>query len=527
MTTSSGHAWLRRLSDYHSGGVSDAERLAVEAHLATCEQCQEALAMYRSLYMLLRSPLRLGAPGARFDFDEPTTIIVGGTADSQPEWRLGGPAPRDPRRRVIAGVAAALAAAVVIAGFVAVFASRQHSPTASGTPPVQASVTPQPSTTAQPTITPQPTGTTSPQPSAFVCANPAGSSMTYAYMRGDGNIYVVTGCSAPRQIASTGPATTVFPVAWSPSNRYLAVSLQNYPDPSKIGIIDMQTGAVSSTRYTADFGRMPSAGTTERIFFGWLDDNTFLGAIAPLVNGSNGLEEPGTSTLVRVDLRSGTETTVGTIPGWVVFGPALNTGVRITANGRYLFYAAYTGSTANLHRFDLSTGTDATLVSLGLYGNGGCQGTTVCGWTAPWDVSSDGSHILYHNPGAASTPSDINNPKDTLVLYANPDGSGASTPFGAQLAASVVTPVFSPSGNLAVTADSTYNGTNPFAGNPQMKLVTFGNPATLVAGSFGAWRGDSQALVVFGSQATPVLYDLVTGTIMPLEANSNFFLWGN
>src|SRR5258708_2839445 len=30
------HAWLRRVSDYHSGGVWEAERAAVEAHLATC-----------------------------------------------------------------------------------------------------------------------------------------------------------------------------------------------------------------------------------------------------------------------------------------------------------------------------------------------------------------------------------------------------------------------------------------------------------------------------------------------------------
>jgi hypothetical protein len=204
-----------------------------------------------------------------------------------------------------------------------------------------------------------------------------------------------------------------------------------------------------------------------------------------------------------------------------------NIGVKITANGRYLFYAAYTGSTAYLHRFDLTTGTDATLVSLGLYGYGGCQGTNVCGWTAPWDVSSDGSHILYHNPGAASTPSDINTPKDTPVLYANPDGSGASTPFGTQLAAGLVTPVFSPNGGLAITTGPTYTGTDPLSGNPQMKLVAFGNPSTLVAGSFGAWRGDNQALVVFGSQGNSELYDIATGTIMPLEANSNYYLWGN
>ncbi|PWT77760.1 MAG: hypothetical protein C5B60_02180 [Chloroflexi bacterium] len=422
------------------------------------------------------------------------------------------------------GVAAALAAAVVIAGFVAVFASRLHSPTAAGTPTVQASVTPQPTTTAQTTITPQPTGTTSPQPSAFVCANPAGSSMTYVYTRGDNDLYLVTGCSAPRRLTSTQAS----PVAWSPSNRYLAVILQGYPGPSKIGVIDTQTGVMISTRYAADFGRTPNVGTIGRIFFGWLDDNTFLGAIAPLVNdATTSTGEPGTSTLVRVDLRTGRETNIGTIPGWVMYGSGLGLVMRVAANGRYLFYAAYTGSTAYLHRFDLTTGTDTNLVSLGLYGNGPCQGSTVCGWTAPWDVSSDGSHILYHNPGAASTPSDINTPKDTPVYYANPDGSNASTPFGSQLAAGLVAPVFSPSGSLAVTIGSTYTGTDPHSGNPQMKLVGFGNPATIVAGNFVAWRGDNQALVVFGNQGGPSLYDLATGATTSLEANSNYYLWGN
>jgi hypothetical protein len=524
MTISSGHDWLRRLSDYHSGGGSDAERLAVEAHLATCAECQEAFAMYSRFYSLLRSPLRLGISDLHLDFDEPTSILSGGTARSHPEWRLGEPGPREPRRRVSAGVAAALAAAVVIAGFVAIFASRQHSPTSSGTPTVQASVTPKATITGQPTVTAQPTGTTSPQPSAFVCANPAGSSMTYTYMRGDGNLYVVTGCSAPRRIGTN----STWAVAWSPSNRYLAVSLQGYPGPSKIGVIDMQTGAMISTRYTVDFGSTPNVGSTGRIFFGWLDDHTFLGAIAPLVNdGAIYTGEPAASTLVRVDLLTGTETTVGTIPGWVMFGPGLEPGVRITANGRYLFYAAYTGSSASLHRFDLTTGTDTTLVPLGLYGNGGCQGTTVCGWTSPWDVSSDGTHILYHNPGASSTPSDINTPKDTPVLYANPDGSGANMPFGTQPAAGLVTPVFSPSGGLAVTTGSTYTGTDPIGNDPQMKLVAFGNPATIVAGSFVAWRGDNQALIIFSSQGGPLLYDLASGSTTPLEANSNYYVWAN
>ena len=221
-------------------------------------------------------------------------------------------------------------------------------------------------------MTPQPTMT--PQPSAFVCANPqgsSGSSMTYAYTRGDGNVYTVTGCASPRQLTTTGAT----PIAWSPSNRYLAVSLQTFPGPSQLEVIDTQSGAAISTHYATDFGSRPAVGSTARTFFGWLNDSTFLGAISKLVSGPQGLEAPGTSTLVRVDLTTGNETVIGTIPGWVVFGLGTGPAVRVVANGRYLFYAAYAGSTAYLHRFDLTTGTDSTLVSLGLYTYGGCQGT--------------------------------------------------------------------------------------------------------------------------------------------------------
>jgi hypothetical protein len=57
------HAWLRRVSDYHSGGVSATERAAVEAHLAVCAECRQALATYRRFYTLARSPLQLADSG--------------------------------------------------------------------------------------------------------------------------------------------------------------------------------------------------------------------------------------------------------------------------------------------------------------------------------------------------------------------------------------------------------------------------------------------------------------------------------
>lgn len=513
MTTRT-HAWLRRLSDYHSGGVTDAERLAVEAHLATCAECRETLAMYRRFYTLLRSPLRLDGLSARFD----ETTLPNVTA-----LELESPARRPdmtPRRsrRALAGLAAGLAAALIIAGFVAIVAPRLRAPVASGTP------TPQPSVTAQSTATAQ-----TPAPNGFICANPQGSSMTYVYMRSDRYLYTVTGCNTPRQLTHTH----IYPLAWSPSNRYLAVWTSDYPAPDKVEIIDTQSGAVIPTSATVDFGSDPHVGSKYTIFFGWLDDNTFLGGVTTVTSNAQGFEQPGETALERINISSGAKAPLGSIAGWANIRFSAGASARIVASGRYLFYAGYdkAGTTAYLHSFDLTSGTDTQLVSLGLYADGGCQGSSMCGWTAPWDVSPDGAHILYHNPGASSPPTDINIPKDTPVLYANPDGSNATTPFGSQLAAGLVTPVFSPSGGIAVIT-GVYSGSDPLSGMSQMKIVTFGSPATVVTGSFASWRGDSAALVFSNVSFGPggdstSLYDISSGKTTTLEAGSIYYLWGN
>jgi anti-sigma factor RsiW len=519
MTTPT-HAWTRRISDYHSGGVRDAERLAVEAHLATCAECRETLAMYRRFYSLLRSPLQLD--GQSFHFGE-TTLPRMPTSRPEPSTQPPQMPPRG-SRRMLAGLAAGLAAAVIIAGFATLVAPRLRAPAASGTPSPLVSVSPQSSATMIPTATGR-----EPAPSAFICANPPGSSMTYVYMRSDRYLYTVTGCNAPRLLTHTH----VYPIAWSPSNRYLAVWTSDSSAPGKVEIIDTQTGAIIPTSVTVDFGAEPKVGAKYPIFFGWLDDNTFLGGVTMVTSNSQGFTQPGPTTLERVWVQDGATKPLGSISGWANIGLGAGGGKPVVAGGRYLFYAGYdkAGTTAYLHRFDLTSGTDTQLVSLGLYASGGCQGSTMCGWTAPWDVSLDGAHILYHHPGASSAPSDTNIPKDTPVLYANPDGSGASAPFGSQLAAGLVTPVFSPDGGKAAVT-GLYSGSDPFSGTIQMKIVAFGKPPKMIAGSFTSWRGDSDALVFtvasFGPNGDSTsLYDISSGKTIPLEAGSIYYLWGN
>lgn len=352
--------------------------------------------------------------------------------------------------------------------------------------------------------------------------------MTYAYIRGDGRLYSVTGCGAPRQLTRV----SAWPLAWSPSNRYLAAYTGNFTSPDPVEVVDTQTGAIIQTQFATDFGPNPQAGSAIRIFLGWLDDNTFLGGVVTVTNNAQSFEQAGPTALERVDIHTGAETPAGHIPGWANINNSASaaSNVRVVAQGREIYYAGYDagGTTAHLHRFDLTTGTDTQLVSLGKYTDGGCQGTPLCGWTAPWDVTRDGAHILYHNPGAGSAPSDISAPRDTPTLYANPDGSGASAPFGSQLAQALVTPDFAPNGNLAVTTGSGYTVTNPPFGATQMKLVAFGGQAIIITGSLDTWRGDSAALVIeTGAGPEARLYDIATGQTSLLEANTNAYLWGN
>ncbi|HEX9035692.1 MAG TPA: zf-HC2 domain-containing protein [Ktedonobacterales bacterium] len=510
-------AWLLRLSNYHSGGVTDAQRAAVENHLTTCHECQEALEMYRRFYTLLRSPLSLGAPSARFD---ETTVPLAPPRPSAPRRLSGGP--RRPRRW-LAGAAATLAAAVIIAGFVAVIGPRLRGPTAKPTATAVATASAQTTATA-------PSATLTPAPNGFVCANQAGSSMVYAYVRNDYNVYMVSGCSAPRLVAST-PA---IPLAWSPSNRYLAVSDSTEANNGSVSIFDTQTGIARATGFTSGFWNSSGTGSVVKVFLGWLDDSSFLGGLVTIaVNPTQNLEGPGATTLIRVNVASGAQARLGSIKDWANVnnvGPGASP--RVVANGRYYYYAGGDGpgaTTASLHRIDLTTGVDTRLVWLGLYTSGGCQVVEVCMWTAPWDVSSDGAHILYHHPGADSAPSDTGAPTDTPIYYANPDGSGATPLFGGQLASTLVGADFAPNGSLAA---ANWSSSGPSIGSYQMKIAEVGGAVKTVDKLFMYWRGDSAALIVRdpsgNSAPAPIaLYDLHTGALTPLEANSNWYVWGH
>jgi streptogramin lyase len=137
------HPWLRRVSDYHSGGVSAAERAAVEAHLAECAECQRALAAYQRFYILAHSPLRLGdSEAAAFAEYRPEgglaileeTVI---TSDSDRNtWsttttRLGRPRAA---LTTFGAIAAVLVLALLAASLFAYFGSPHQGPAGKPTP---------------------------------------------------------------------------------------------------------------------------------------------------------------------------------------------------------------------------------------------------------------------------------------------------------------------------------------------------------------------------------------------------------
>jgi hypothetical protein len=184
--TVSDHAWLRRVSDYHSGGVSDAERAAVEVHLATCADCQQTLAEYRRFYALARSPLRLGPPSPPIMREQPMRQTTE-RFDAPPGGRP--PDPRTPRRRLYVTAAAGLAAALVVAGFLAVFAGRLEprgghpsaTATHSATPSIMPTASPVPTVNVS-TLPPPGTGYVQVGPSwaRFLTFAPSAPSTAYA-----------------------------------------------------------------------------------------------------------------------------------------------------------------------------------------------------------------------------------------------------------------------------------------------------------------------------------------------------------
>jgi hypothetical protein len=201
-----------------------------------------------------------------------------------------------------------------------------------------------------------------------------------------------------------------------------------------------------------------------------------------------------------------------------------DSGIKI--RGGFLFYGGFVSTAeggAYLHRYSLADGTDIKLVRLGIAGHAGCQVTfNPCNWTGPWDVSPDGSHIVYHNPGPKQSISDTAIEPSTPLYYATSNGSGATKLFASQtLPQYFSSPFFSPDGALVVAT----------AENDAIQAVTDGAVVALPTDNhFTSWRGDGKAAIVFtldaGYHQIPALFDIASGRLTVLPGDPNSYVWG-
>ncbi len=294
-----------------------------------------------------------------------------------------------------------------------------------------------------------PRTTATSDPDAFVCANPHGSSVTYAYVGRSGQLSLVRGCSAP--VAVPAPAGRQFtPIAFSPTGMRLlawnALASAQQPDTqSCLALIEVSSGAVTPTTICS-----LSAGANQLTHWfsliGWSSDASFYLADTA---------QDASVTVLLVSLPQQTQTVVTTFT-WVAEFANASEPAGIALRGDALYYGGYMSGSeggAWLHRFSLTTHTDARIVRLGLAGGGGCQvSATPCTWTGPWDISQDGSEIVYHNPGPTESISDTTGEANTPLYLAASDGSGVRRLFpGQSLGLGFNQPAFSPDGRYVIT----------------------------------------------------------------------------
>ncbi len=473
--------WGRRISDYHDGGLSSTERAETEEHIRVCVQCQATLQAHDRLYRGLRATpgfegmLTLTRPGTRRGMgaaQRPMFSWPGRTLGAAPARRGGGLS-----TVVVVLVLAVIAGSAIFAGHIVV----SYGPSATrGASSVSA-----PSPT--PTFTP-PLGNLTPNGTA--CAN-AGTTYpaSYAFANTAGSISIVTGCDNPIQLTrlSGGPWQID---GWSPDGSTLAVqSLQD----GALAVIDRSSGVVRPVNLG---GAVTSPARADEAVW----------ASTGLLIVRSG------QSLLEVDLVSRTVTPLNV---------SRVTHIEWRADALYYSVSA-TGATI-VHQRDVATNADAVVATLA-DNLGGCAATSQgCAVAPAWDVSPDGTFILYQAPSLA-------NAAQTLLQYSQvANGTPVSAPktlltlpySGAPIALEL-----SPNGTklaIATPGDGAQAGSVMIFDIPGQTSVTLAGQVSF------AWRYDSQALVIEPdaptSGATPRLYDLVTKQSLQLPVGTASYFW--
>jgi hypothetical protein len=428
-------------------------------------------------------------------------------------------------RAWLARGAGLLVTVALVAGFAAL-AWRDRAPLAA---PLASSVTPTATFISAATFAPDPTSSPTPGPAVtptpvpFVCANAPGSKSMYAFRDYDRQIYRIIGCAKPVRLTNYDEKSFASPLAFSPTNRWLMISVtQNVSDtsyPECQVLLNPTNAAATKTPFCADGGN--DAWTEWPAFIAWLDDNTFLESLT---------QKDGTVSVVRVNATTFARSPVATLTYVANFGSmAAPSGIKLVGNA--LYYGGYKSTSEGggwLHRVSLTTGADTRIVRLGATDNDGCQvGTNPCTWTGPWDVSPDGSHILYYSPGPTVGPNDYcADEAETPLYYARSDGSNPVRLFADQpLGRAFPAPSFSP--------DGTRVAWTVLIGKTRCQSVAHGVIQVASGGAVAAlpdnygivsWRSDGAAVVQGPSSAA--MYTLATNRVTPLPGDSYSYVWG-
>jgi hypothetical protein len=420
--------------------------------------------------------------------------------------------PATRRAALLAGLALALVAALIIttlAGLAAIRRSPFH-------------------LAAHATATGGAQMTTTPGASPFVCANAPDAHSAYVFVNDDTQLYRVSGCADPVKLTSHDAETAVTPLGFSPSNRWLMVATgpakvaEGAPSVFCQALLNPQTGALKPTTFCEDTSLGPSPSAKMMRFVGWLDDAAFVEA-----EFTKPTTFSGPVRILRVSATTLTPTLVTALT-WVA-NLATGDSVGIKIRGGSLFYGGYKSIAeggAWLHRVSLADGADTRLVKLGVVGTGGCQVYEgPCAWTGPWDVSPDGTHLAYHNPGPTQSLSDTSNEPGTPLYYAKIDGTSASQLFGGASDQGFTTALFSPTGAAILS-----NSRNGPQGNAVETLATQ-RVTGLPEGYFAVrWRGDGVALLLNdvhdNTASHAALFDIATGKTTQLPGVADSYVWG-
>ncbi len=372
-----------------------------------------------------------------------------------------------------------------------------------------------------------------PTPGPFVCANPAGSNARYAYVAADHQLTLVQGCS-PKEVHAR-PNRTLVPWAFSPSGQRLLAGEASTLNPDSGNseslcetLINGATGATTLT--TICNPSTPNASMGWSAFIGWSDDSTYY-------EGQWGRESASSVTVVRVTLPDMAVTKITTFP-WVANLANTRTSSGIVLRGGALYYAGYASASDHSHawlrRYDLATGADIRIVSLGIAGTGGCQvqvDNTPCAWAGPWDISADGSKIAYHIPGPTQSITDTFIEKNAPLYIARSDGSGATQLFpGVPLGDGFNAAIFSPDGRYLEATFYTQET------HTEDQIIERLSDASLIHAQninyFSGWASQpGVAIVLLQPQVSndyvppTALYNIETQTLTPLQASSYQYIW--